>query len=149
VVSEARRAYLREYQNRWVQRRRQDWINANGPCSLCNSWDELEVDHINAAEKEINVSVVWSMALTNPRRIAELKKCWVLCHECHTKKTSIRQECPRGEGASNAKLTEENVREIRRLFSEGLRYPAIAKMFNVSNDNIGYICRGQTWRHVK
>jgi 5-methylcytosine-specific restriction endonuclease McrA len=149
VVSEARRAYLREYQNRWVQRRRQDWIDENGPCSLCNSWDELEVDHINAAEKEINVSVVWSMALTNPRRIAELKKCWVLCRECHIKKTSIRQECPRGEQVGNAKLTEENVREIRRLFSEGLRYPAIAKMFNVSNDNIGYICRGRTWRYVK
>lgn len=61
------------------QFRRQQWLAENGPCALCGSAKRLEVDHI---DPELKVSHrVWSWA--EERRIAELDKCRVLCHECH------------------------------------------------------------------
>jgi len=47
----------------------------------------------------------------------------------------------------NAKLTNEDAREIRRLWQTGmLRKVELAKKFNVSNATIGLICNGHTWR---
>lgn len=48
----------------------------------------------------------------------------------------------------NAKLTEDNVRQIRRLSNEG-HYPiALAIMFGVSRGTIEPILKGETWKHV-
>jgi hypothetical protein len=59
----------------------------NGPCCKCGSWERLEVDHRNPEEKHLNPRALWSLSPQNPRRIAELAKCQVLCHECHKEKT--------------------------------------------------------------
>jgi hypothetical protein len=37
----------RQYQNDWIQRRRRDWLAEHGPCADCETWDDLEVDHVN------------------------------------------------------------------------------------------------------
>jgi hypothetical protein len=58
------------------------------------------------------------------------------------------ERCARGSRHSAAKLTEESVREIRRLFAAGLFKIELAKMFDVSKSCIGNICNGRTWRHV-
>lgn len=49
---------------------------------------------------------------------------------------------------SSAKLTEENVREIRALWASGLKRFPIAKRFNVSFKTIVRIVDGEGWRHV-
>ena len=55
----------------------------------------------------------------------------------------------RGETNSCAKLTNENVREIRKLISERtLSQRKIAKMFNVVPMVISDIKSGKTWRYV-
>lgn len=55
-----------------------------------------------------------------------------------------------GEGNRRAKLTEADVREIRRLHEEqGLGYRAISRLFPVSDGNIAQICKRRTWKHVE
>jgi hypothetical protein len=90
----ARRTYVRTYQAAWVQRRRAEWLAANGPCVQCGSADQLEVDHIDRGEKLSHR--IWSW--TPARRDAELAKCQVLCAECHREKTAAenRREIPHG-----------------------------------------------------
>lgn len=87
VKSRSRRDYLRTYQKTWISQRRREWLEANGPCCKCGSSDRLEVDHIDPSQKQINPRALWSLSPQNPRRIAELAKCQVLCHECHKEKT--------------------------------------------------------------
>lgn len=54
-----------------------------------------------------------------------------------------------GEGNARAKVTEADVREIRRLyFIEGLRYSDIAAHFAINGDQVGRIVKGQSWSHI-
>lgn len=80
------KAKQRAYQNRWTQKRRLDWIDSQGGrCVKCGSQERLEVDHRERSEKEIHTRHLWGMK--SSRRVVELLKCWVLCHECHLTKT--------------------------------------------------------------
>lgn len=49
----------------------------------------------------------------------------------------------------NAKLTDDKVREIRRLYSEGLTQVELGRQFGVAHTNIGNVLRKNTWKHVK
>lgn len=53
-----------------------------------------------------------------------------------------------GERHSHNKLTESQVREIRKLKGNKTQQQ-IAEMFNVSRGNIGLIHRGLTWSHIQ
>lgn len=54
-----------------------------------------------------------------------------------------------GEQHSKAKLSEEDVRQIRKLYAaKQLSYSTLAKHFGVSRGNIAMIIRGKTWKHV-
>ncbi len=53
----------------------------------------------------------------------------------------------RGENSHKAKLTEETVREIRRL-RPVCSLSELARRFGVSKQNISQIAKGMTWRHV-
>lgn len=73
----------RKYQREWVAKRRAAYL-AGKSCARCASTERLEVDHI---DRETKVShAVWSWR--EDRRLAELAKCQVLCHECHMEKTA-------------------------------------------------------------
>lgn len=55
-----------------------------------------------------------------------------------------------GERQHLAKLTDERVREMRRLYaSGGLSFTAIGRLFGVSRPNAAYVIKGQTWKHVE
>ena len=54
----------------------------------------------------------------------------------------------KGSSQPYAKLTEDDVRQIRVLRSHGLTYREIAKRFGVSISAIVNIIRGTTWRHI-
>ena len=80
----------REYQREWRKRRRNQWIRENGPCRMCGSRKNLEVDHVDPASKlDHNV---WSWR--KERRDRELRKCQVLCSSCHKKKTNAQRHHP-------------------------------------------------------
>lgn len=55
---------------------------------------------------------------------------------------------PRGSGHSNAKLTEEQVIEIRKLVGEGRTQRSVAVMFKVSPATICLAVSGINWAHV-
>jgi hypothetical protein len=52
----------------------------------------------------------------------------------------------RGERCGAAKLTADQVAEIRRVGSQGTTHRAIGLRYGVSKAAIGYILRGRTWR---
>lgn len=55
----------------------------------------------------------------------------------------------KGEAHGSAKLTEEDVKEIRRLYATGDHTKAgLGRMFGVSDVTIGHIIRRKTWRHI-
>jgi hypothetical protein len=54
----------------------------------------------------------------------------------------------RGESHGNAKINEDDVREIRRLAATGLSQYKIATLFNLTRPNVGYIVRRVAWSHV-
>jgi hypothetical protein len=56
----------------------------------------------------------------------------------------------RGEDAGSAKLTEDRIREIRRLYTTGdISQAMLGKRFGVSHSVIGDIVRKESWRHVQ
>lgn len=83
----------------YYAKRRQDWIESRGgACEKCGSRDGLEVDHINRADKAINIGKLWTSSQV--RRDAELSKCQVLCSACHQEKTSSEMSVEHGGGVS-------------------------------------------------
>jgi len=55
---------------------------------------------------------------------------------------------PRGESHVNAKLTEDQVRAIRREHEAGVGYTRLARKFNISKAAAARVCLRQTWAHV-
>ena len=55
----------------------------------------------------------------------------------------------RGERSSLSKLTEIQVREIKRFLKEGLTQKEIAKRYDVTQRTISAIAIGLTWKHVR
>ena len=54
----------------------------------------------------------------------------------------------RGERVGNARLNEDAVRQIRKLYAMGEPLRAIARTFNVSSFAVTCVAKGQTWKHV-
>lgn len=53
-----------------------------------------------------------------------------------------------GEQHGNAKLTADNVRELRALYGHGVTLRQLAEKFGVSNVSIHNVVVGKTWRHL-
>lgn len=134
---DAQRAYQRE----WKAQRRAEWFDGKS-CVDCGSVEDLQLDHRDAATKVSHKIWSWS----EERRLAELAKCVVRCRPCHVKKTKARGESPRGEAVGSAKLTAEQVVQIRRIQGETNR--AIGDRFGVSEAQIRHIRSGRKWAHL-
>ncbi len=65
------------------------------------------------------------------------------------KKRNVKSEKFKGESGPNAKLNEQQVKEIKQLIKNGLSHRKIAKIFDVGKSIIGDIGRGRCWSHVK
>jgi hypothetical protein len=60
-----------------------------------------------------------------------------------------RGRVPRGEGSNLAKLSENDVREIRRLYESGtLRNAELSAKFGIAERSVYHIVRRKTWAHV-
>lgn len=55
---------------------------------------------------------------------------------------------PRGEKAGPSKLTEADVRIIRRMKKRGMNHKEISEKFEVHPTTVGKIVRRQTWKHI-
>lgn len=80
--------YQRGYQlERYHSRRQEAFQFLGGKCVVCGTKEGLEIDHKVAAQKEIQLSKLWSIA--KDRYLKELEKCQLLCTEHHKIKTKI------------------------------------------------------------
>lgn len=131
----------RKYQREWIKRRREEWIQENGPCVDCGSWDDPEVDHIDPATKVSHN--VWSWSAE--RRAIELSKCVVRCHTHHMEKSCT--ERPKGIDHYKALLTEDEVRYIKYHSSE-FSGVELARRFGVGLSCIYGIRQGRRWSHI-
>lgn len=59
-----------------------------------------------------------------------------------------RHKCPKGEEQWKAKLTEDSVREIRRMHAEGVTQRAIAKLFGVTFNAVWDVVHRKNWKSV-
>ena len=128
----------REYMRQWVANRRAEWFKDKS-CVECGNTKDLELDHLDPKIKVTHRIWSWSAE----RREIELAKCRALCTECHKKKTA--REHPKGIDNWMAKLTEEQVREIR---SSEVGHRPLARVYNISEKTIRAIRKGQTWGSV-
>jgi len=62
--------------------------------------------------------------------------------------TMYPERRPRGVNHPKAKLTEEQVREIRILSANGKTQRHLAKVYGVGKNAIQCIIENKTWRHV-
>jgi hypothetical protein len=56
---------------------------------------------------------------------------------------------PKGEQHRNAKLTDDQVREIRQLRSDGVPRRVIAQLFDISVSNVKRITSRKGWPHIE
>lgn len=54
----------------------------------------------------------------------------------------------RGENHPRAKLTNDQVRQIRDLYSKGFSTSVISRNFKVSKWNVDEIVKNHTWTHI-
>jgi 5-methylcytosine-specific restriction endonuclease McrA len=83
-------AYMREYmRKRIADRRARAIIQLGGKCVRCGSTENLEFDHIIAGsydpKSRSGKGTMWTFS--EKRFQAELKKCQLLCKDCHWEKT--------------------------------------------------------------
>ena len=81
------REYMREYMKERYQQRREQAVEVlGGACAKCGSTEDMEVDHIDPAKKEMDFARM--TMVSEERFLEELKKCQLLCDRCHNTKTA-------------------------------------------------------------
>lgn len=130
------------YQCGRVKKLKEIWLKENGPCKTCGSTENLQVDHLDSSRKTSHR--IWSWSET--RRIEELAKCQVLCKSCHIIKS--HDEYNIGEDHFSAKLTEEQVLEIRRRASNGEKQKNLCIRYNVHKSTMSDIVLRKKWKHI-
>ncbi len=81
--------YDREYQLERYHRLRAEALEMlGGQCVVCDSVEDLQIDHIDPSTKEFSVS---KLRPSRERWLAELTKCQILCGDCHRLKTVSEQ----------------------------------------------------------
>ena len=68
-------------QRTWLTKRREEFLTPMGPCYFCGGTERLTIHHINPEEKISHK--IWSWTVERIKE--ELKKCIVLCEDCHNK----------------------------------------------------------------
>jgi len=54
----------------------------------------------------------------------------------------------RGERHHNARLTEADIPEVRKMYRDGFQYHEIASTFHVAPETIRHVLIGESWSHV-
>lgn len=141
LVGEAKR----EYQRKWIAKRRSDFFS-DKVCVKCGSSECLQLDHIDPKTKVSNSIWSWS----KERREAEIKKCQVLCENCHKTKSiengDYSHKPRRGSLNGQSILNEDQVEEIRSLYAKGDKTQSeIGQMYGVSRQTVGHVITGYHW----
>lgn len=81
----------------------------------------------------------------------------ILLHRCNNKRCTNPLHLYAGDHLQNmadakragaltgSKLTPAKARDIVRLHQDGWTYPRLSKKFGITPQNVGRVCRGETW----
>lgn len=84
--------YMREYMKRRYHKKRAEAIDfLGGKCVVCGSIENIELDHIDPDLKSIDIAKVWTYS--KEKFWIEVKKCQLLCNECHLEKHKSQYPC--------------------------------------------------------
>lgn len=118
-----------KYQGRAIKAHRFSWILANGAIP-----DGMHVLHRCDHTKCVNPSHLFIGTHKDNMSDRDAKG---------------RGNQPRGARSGHAKLTNENVVEIRRLYTRGsIRQIDLAQRFNIHQTGISKIILGKSWSHI-
>jgi len=84
--------------------------------------------------------------IKNDNRLSNLE--WVTCLENERHSIEILGKNMKGENHPAHKLTEEKVKLIRKLRSNGNSYQSIANKFSIGPSTCARICNREKWTHV-
>ena len=105
----------REYQREWMAKRREEYF-AGKKCLQCGGVDNFELHHRDPDTKVSHRVCSWA----KDRREKELKKCGILCYECHIKKTieqfSVEWEHGTPYGYRTHRCRCNDCREAHKLY---------------------------------
>jgi len=115
----------REYQRRWLRRRRESFL-ADKKCERCNKTSNLELHHRDPDKKISHRVWGWS----DKRREKELEKCDTLCVDCHKEITVDQLTVEHVHGTPYCYRSFDcrchKCREAHRLYMRGYRQGGIA-----------------------
>lgn len=87
--------------------------------------------------------------IRSDNRIENLEWCTAKENVIHAFETGLIKNVTRGEKRSNSKLTEDDIRCIRHLYSKGEHsYWSLAILFKVNYAHIEDIIKFKRWKHV-
>jgi hypothetical protein len=136
----------KEYQRKWVAARRSNYM-LDKICARCEGTESLNVHH---KDRTLKISHnIWSWS--EEKRNEELKKCEVLCRDCHVKhhKADGAFQGMLGVTPKSAKLNSEIVLEIRRLKSLKISNTKIGLQLKIPRQTIDDVVSGKSWSWVQ
>lgn len=143
IRSEAYRIQQRKHKAEVALRRRAFALELlGGKCAHCGSTQNLEIDHKNKEEKSFAVSRPANDEVFKK----ELEKCQLLCSVCHRRKSTEEHS---GEKSPLAKLTSEQVQEIRTRLAAGETGRSLAIIYKVCPMQISRIKTGKRWNNAQ
>ena len=104
-----------------------------------DGWEKLDVNHRDGNKQNNDISnLEWMTHAENMRHAGEVLNAW-------------QKRNQRGDNAGYHKLSEDNVREIRRLWADGkgMGRKEIAALYGVTREAIGLVVRRKLWQHVE
>lgn len=125
-----KKEYFRKYLLKRYHSTRHKTIKILGnKCVSCGSRKNLEIDHVNPSEKRVEAHSFHS--ISKERYFEELKKCQLLCHQCHKEKTSkensgfkhgtiyswMRKKCTCESCKQSKKIWNDNRNKERRALA--------------------------------
>lgn len=85
------KSYMRNTQKKRKQVRFRDKVLSKCKCIICGNTNKavLEFDHIDPSTKLFNISYMVKRCMTIKAIKIEMRKCQVLCSNCHIEKTKL------------------------------------------------------------
>jgi hypothetical protein len=135
---------MREYQKRRREALRAELIQMlGGKCTRCDATSDLQFDHVDPSTKLFSIA----SGLDKPRSVllCEVRKCQLLCVPHHIEKNAEDGMYIRGERMWSAKLTVDDVRNIR---TSTLHYRELMRIYDISKTQVSAVRSGRAWKHI-
>jgi len=128
------RAYHREYSKQYYHNRRAQLLAMLGnKCVQCGTEKKLQFDHIQSEDKEFSVGKLLNFAFKDI--LDEVRKCQLLCFDCHIQKSRKEGAFTKGE-KRHYKLSKEQVEELYKEYKIGVSLRELSIRYQVARNTI-------------